>query len=115
MTANAVLMEWEPAQRGVTLAQHVYDLLRARFLARRGRAMGELLWVLGESVSQERGGAGPTPGERGSRRGQRVVGDAGRMSSSEWHHAPDGTTPTGRIAMPLVGVVPYPVHPLQGE
>ena len=42
----------EAAQRGVTLPQHVYDLLRARYLARRGQAIGALLWVPGEGVSR---------------------------------------------------------------
>lgn len=44
----------EAAQRGVTLPQHVYDLLRTRYLARRGQALGDLLWVPGEGVSQGR-------------------------------------------------------------
>jgi hypothetical protein len=35
----------DEALRGVTLQQHVYDLLRARYLARRGQAPSELLWV----------------------------------------------------------------------
>jgi hypothetical protein len=35
----------EATQRGVKLQQHIYDLLRARYLARRGQALNELLWV----------------------------------------------------------------------
>jgi hypothetical protein len=42
----------EAVRRGVTLPQHVYDLLRARYLARRGQTMGDLLWVPGEAVSE---------------------------------------------------------------
>lgn len=35
----------EAAVRGVSVQQHIYDLLRARYLARRGQALGDLLWV----------------------------------------------------------------------
>jgi hypothetical protein len=35
----------EATQRGVKLQQHIYDLLRARYLARRGQTLNELLWV----------------------------------------------------------------------
>ena len=37
----------EATTRGVSLQQHIYDLLRARYLARRGQALSELLWVPG--------------------------------------------------------------------
>jgi hypothetical protein len=37
----------EAIQRGVTLPQHVYDLLRGRYLARRGQTLSDLLWVPG--------------------------------------------------------------------
>jgi hypothetical protein len=35
----------EATARGVTVQQHIYDLLRARYLARRGQALAELLWI----------------------------------------------------------------------
>jgi hypothetical protein len=35
----------EAAVRGVSVQQHIYDLLRARYLARRGQALDALLWT----------------------------------------------------------------------
>jgi hypothetical protein len=35
----------EAELRGVTLQQHIYDILRARYLARRGQAIADLLWT----------------------------------------------------------------------
>jgi hypothetical protein len=35
----------EAAARGVSLQQHIYDLLRARYLARRGQSLDALLWT----------------------------------------------------------------------
>jgi hypothetical protein len=44
--ALAELLE-EAEARGVSLQQHIYDLLRARYLARRGQAIADLLWTPG--------------------------------------------------------------------
>lgn len=35
----------EAAARGVSVQQHIYDLLRARYLARRGQSLDTLLWT----------------------------------------------------------------------
>lgn len=35
----------EAAARGVSVQQHIYDLLRARYLARRGQSLDVLLWT----------------------------------------------------------------------
>lgn len=40
-------LEQETKARGVELQQHIYDLLRARYLARRGQAISDLLWIPG--------------------------------------------------------------------
>lgn len=37
----------EAQMRGVSLQQHIYDILRARYLARRGQALADLLWTPG--------------------------------------------------------------------
>lgn len=42
--ALAELLE-EAETRGVSLQQHIYDILRARYLARRGQALADLLWT----------------------------------------------------------------------
>jgi hypothetical protein len=40
----------EAELRGVTVQQHLYDLIRARWLARQGQArMADLFWLPGES------------------------------------------------------------------
>lgn len=38
-------LEQEAEQRGVSLQQHIYDLLRARYLARHGDSLAALLWT----------------------------------------------------------------------
>lgn len=38
-------LEAEATARGVSVQQHIYDLLRARYLARRGQALADLLWI----------------------------------------------------------------------
>ena len=35
----------EAEQRGVELQQHIYDLLRGRYLLRRGESLATLLWL----------------------------------------------------------------------
>jgi hypothetical protein len=35
----------EADARGVSLQRHIYDLLRARYLARRGQSLDALLWT----------------------------------------------------------------------
>lgn len=40
----------EAQQRGVELQLHIYDLLRGRYLLRRGESLIELLWLPGERV-----------------------------------------------------------------
>lgn len=35
----------EASARGVSVQQHIYDLLRARYLARRGQSLDALLWT----------------------------------------------------------------------
>ena len=35
----------EAETRGVSLQQHIYDILRARYLARRGQSIADLLWT----------------------------------------------------------------------
>lgn len=37
----------EAQTRGVSVQQHIYDLLRARYLARHGQALSDLLWIPG--------------------------------------------------------------------
>lgn len=46
-TDDALLAELsdEAAQRGVELQQHLYDLLRGRYLLRHGRSLHDLLWL----------------------------------------------------------------------
>lgn len=46
-TGDAALAELleEAELRGVSLQQHIYDILRARYLARRGQALADLLWT----------------------------------------------------------------------
>jgi hypothetical protein len=44
----------EANARGVSLQQHIYDLLRARYLARRGQALSDLLWIPGAPAAAER-------------------------------------------------------------
>jgi len=41
-------LEAEATARGVSVQRHIYDLLRARYLARRGQALRDLLWIPGE-------------------------------------------------------------------
>jgi hypothetical protein len=38
----------EAQRRGVELQQHIYDLLRGRYLLRRGESLATLLWLPGE-------------------------------------------------------------------
>jgi hypothetical protein len=38
----------EAERRGVELQQHIYDLLRGRYLLRRGESLATLLWLPGE-------------------------------------------------------------------
>jgi hypothetical protein len=40
-------LEAEAAARDVSVQQHIYDILKARWLARRGRSFEELLWTPG--------------------------------------------------------------------
>lgn len=40
----------EAEMRGVSLQQHIYDVLRARYLARHGQSYAELLWTPGAPV-----------------------------------------------------------------
>ena len=47
-------LEDEATVRGVSVQQHIYDLLRARYLARRGQALGDLLWVPPTLTAQEK-------------------------------------------------------------
>jgi len=44
----------EAKVRGVELTQHIYDLLRSRYLIRHGKSLHNLLWVPG---AQEASGA----------------------------------------------------------
>jgi hypothetical protein len=44
-------LSYEAKQRGVELQQHIYDLLRGRYLLRRGEALAELLWLPGASTA----------------------------------------------------------------
>ena len=50
---DAALIELleEAETRGVSLQQHIYDILRARYLARRGQALADLLWTPGAPVA----------------------------------------------------------------
>jgi hypothetical protein len=47
-------LEDEAGVRGVSVQQHIYDLLRARYLARRGHTLGDLLWVPPTPTAQEK-------------------------------------------------------------
>jgi hypothetical protein len=38
----------EAERRGVEVQQHIYDLLRGRYLLRRGESLTTLLWLPGE-------------------------------------------------------------------
>jgi len=49
----------EAEQRGVELQQQIYDLLRGRYLLRRGKSLAELLWIPGERAET---GASTEPG-----------------------------------------------------
>jgi len=40
-----VELQEEAELRGVSLQQHIYDILRARYLARRGQTLADLLWT----------------------------------------------------------------------
>ena len=42
----------EAQLRGVELTQHIYDLLRSRYLLRRGQSFQELLWVPGSAATE---------------------------------------------------------------
>jgi hypothetical protein len=50
---SAVLaeLEREAAAREVSVQQHIYDLLVARYLARQGQTLADLLWVPGGEVA----------------------------------------------------------------
>lgn len=52
-TGDAALAELleEAELRGVSLQQHIYDILRARYLARRGQVLADLLWTPGAAVA----------------------------------------------------------------
>lgn len=54
-TGDEALIELlaEAELRGVSLQQHIYDLLRARYLARRGQALADLLWTPNAAPAQE--------------------------------------------------------------
>jgi hypothetical protein len=41
----------EAERRGVDLQQHIYDLLRGRYLLRRGESLTTLLWLPGATSS----------------------------------------------------------------
>ncbi|MBK9715044.1 MAG: hypothetical protein IPO81_27725 [Kouleothrix sp.] len=41
----------EAERRGVELQQHIYDLLRGRYLLRRGESLATLLWLPGTSAA----------------------------------------------------------------
>jgi hypothetical protein len=43
----------EACARGVSVQQHIYDILRARYLARHGQALADLLWTPGAPVVVE--------------------------------------------------------------
>jgi hypothetical protein len=42
----------EAELRGVELTHHIHDLLRSRYLMRRGQSLNDLLWVTGSSTTQ---------------------------------------------------------------
>jgi hypothetical protein len=42
----------EARLRGVELTQHIYDLLRSRYLLRHGQSFQDLLWVPGSATNQ---------------------------------------------------------------
>jgi hypothetical protein len=50
----------EAEQRHVELQQHIYDLLRGRYLLRRGESLAALLWLPGE---RGEGAANTAPGQ----------------------------------------------------
>jgi hypothetical protein len=54
----------EAERRGVELQQHIYDLLRGRYLLRRGESLTTLLWLPGAATSadavEETGAPGAT-------------------------------------------------------
>ena len=54
-------LEDEATARGVSVQQHIYDLLRARYLARRGQAFSELLWVPGAPPATHETASEPDP------------------------------------------------------
>jgi hypothetical protein len=43
----------EAERRGVELQQHIYDLLRGRYLLRRGESLTTLLWLPGATTSAD--------------------------------------------------------------
>lgn len=43
----------EAERRGVELQQHIYDLLRGRYLLRRGESLATLLWLPGATTSSD--------------------------------------------------------------
>jgi hypothetical protein len=43
----------EAERRGVELQQHIYDLLRGRYLLRRGESLAELLWLPGTTAAAD--------------------------------------------------------------
>lgn len=55
----------EAELRGVSLQQHIYDLLRARYLARRGQSIADLLWTPSTPATIE-AAAAPEPSAAGA-------------------------------------------------
>jgi hypothetical protein len=67
----------EAQLRGVELTQHMYDLLRSRYLIRHGRSLHDLLWIPG---------APPTSGahDEGTARSQTPVTAAASAAAAAW-------------------------------
>ena len=42
----------ESRLRGVELTQHIHDLLRSRYLLRRGQSLTDLLWIPGSATAE---------------------------------------------------------------
>ena len=53
----------EAAARNLTIQQHIYDVLRARYLARHGQSYMDLLWTPSDPAAQPAAAAPPPPAD----------------------------------------------------
>ena len=67
----------EAQLRGVELTHHIHDLLRSRYLLRRGQSFQDLLWVPGSAMTES---PAPTP----ARDPEPAAGPSATAAAAAW-------------------------------